>query len=106
MEQTIMARRGTEQKEFSRAAWDLLPADKYGWKQEVEVPDEIKAALKGAVSNAPDPAADIEPEAPVAPSEDSQTTKSTDEPEAPAPPAAPSETASEPTKTVRKGAGK
>ena len=83
MSDTVKARRGTEQKEFSRAAWDLLPKDKYGWHEEVEVPDEIKA-LQGPVSNAPDPAADVEPEAP----------------------AAPSETVSSPAKTSRKGAGK
>lgn len=39
----IKANRGGENREFSESIWHSMPADKYGWAQSAEVPEEVKA---------------------------------------------------------------
>lgn len=49
MADIINAYRGTETKGFDRDTWNQLPADKYGWRQQSEEPEEV-TALKQSVA--------------------------------------------------------
>lgn len=51
MADTISAFRGTEKREFDTETWNLLPQDKYGWKQQSEEPEEVTQLKKSKVKD-------------------------------------------------------